>query len=96
MRGARGHFMTPPVWRGARAPILCTAAVTLIASCAGGRNPTPVPNGEPVPSPAPASAPATTVPSGIDVDGQLLADLEATLDDIDRILAEVDAELSED
>ncbi len=88
--------MTSPVWRGAAATMLCAAAVTLVASCDGDRQPAPVPIGEPVSSPAPASTPATTLHVDNAVDDALLADLEKTLDDIDRILSEVDAELSSD
>ncbi|MEY4173303.1 MAG: hypothetical protein RI900_468 [Actinomycetota bacterium] len=95
--------MTPPVWRGALAPLLCVATAMLLASCDGRRPATPVSNGEPVSTPAPASAPATTflgapagTASGGGVDEQQLTDLEATLDEIDRILAELDAELADD
>lgn len=96
--------MTPPVWRGALAPLLCSVAVVLLASCDSRRPATPVSTGEPVSTPAPASTPATTSrgtsgassggTTGTVVDEQELLDLEATLDEIDRILAELDAELA--
>jgi len=87
--------MTPPAWRGAAAPIRCTALALLLASCGGAGPTTPVPNGEPVSTPAPASTPATIL-SGAAVDEALVADLERVLDDLDRMLAELDAELSGD